>query len=191
MRLQRAADHRLTRWKNGLGETREVIAAFDPDGPAAFLWRVSMATVAADGPFSHFPGVDRSIAVMQGEGMRLNVDGADVTLLAGGEPFRFAGEADVACMLTGGATVDLNAMSRRDRWSHKLTRLNAGSQAIATGKAGLSVLVFNAAANVRFADTATGVEQFDAIVDIAPGDRIEIDGATALDVFLIEFDQSR
>lgn len=191
MKLLRAADHRLTRWKNGLGETREVAAATDPNDPAGFLWRVSMATVAADGPFSHFPGIDRTIAVMQGDGMRLTVDGADVMLSHGGKPFSFAGEATVTSFLTGGTTIDLNAMSLRSGLTHRMTRLDMASGATVTAKADVSVLVFNSAANVSFAGQSAQVERFDAIAGIASGGQITIDGGPALDAFLIEFDQLR
>ncbi len=40
----------VTPWKNGGGETREIICVPAPDAP--FLWRASIATLQADGPFS-------------------------------------------------------------------------------------------------------------------------------------------
>ncbi|MFN9927385.1 MAG: HutD family protein, partial [Phenylobacterium sp.] len=57
--LLRAADRLAVPWKNGGGITRELAvwppgASFDD-----FVWRVSMAEVHQDGPFSSFPGVDR------------------------------------------------------------------------------------------------------------------------------------
>ncbi len=36
-----------------------------------FLWRVSIADVERDGPFSRFPGIDRTIVLLEGAGMRL------------------------------------------------------------------------------------------------------------------------
>lgn len=191
MLLLRAADHRLTRWKNGMGETREVIALPDPENPAGFLWRVSMATVAADGPFSHFPGIDRSIAVMQGHGMRLDVDGAQVELPNRGAPFSFAGEANVSSILIDGPTVDLNAMSLRSSWSHKMTRLDAAPTVEVIGRAAVSVLVFKGPATLNIGSGDQQVEQFDALASVAPGDGITVTGAPAIDAFLIEFDQLR
>lgn len=173
-----------------MGETREVIALADPDNPAGFLWRVSMATVAADGPFSHFPGIDRTIAVMQGQGMRLIVDGEKADILNCGAPFSFAGEADVQSVLIGGPAIDLNAMSLRSGWSHKMTRLGGRTIEI-TGKATVSVLVFNGPATLNIGVDDQQVEQFDALADIQPGDRIEITGAPEIDAFLIEFGQLR
>ncbi|HEU4539125.1 MAG TPA: HutD family protein, partial [Polyangiaceae bacterium] len=58
-------------WKNGGGTTRE-IAAMPPDaGTSGFAWRVSVAEIARPGPFSAFPGVDRQIVLLAGEGVRL------------------------------------------------------------------------------------------------------------------------
>ena len=56
-------------WKNGGGETAE-IAVF-PEGACYddFHWRLSMARIAADGPFSTFPNVDRTLALIEGNGM--------------------------------------------------------------------------------------------------------------------------
>ena len=63
------------RWKNGGGETAEI--AVSPPGAAldAFDWRLSMAKVETDGPFSAFPGIDRTLAILEGEGIRLSVGG--------------------------------------------------------------------------------------------------------------------
>ena len=48
-----------TPWKNGGGATRE-LACWPPGaGIDAFDWRVSVASVAASGPFLAYPGVDR------------------------------------------------------------------------------------------------------------------------------------
>ena len=73
----RAAEHRHMPWKNGLGATIE-IAVFPADaGLAEFEWRVSMATVANDGAFSGFEGIDRTLTVLGGDGLSLVVDHAE------------------------------------------------------------------------------------------------------------------
>jgi uncharacterized protein len=68
MEVRRHQDYRRMPWKNGGGETAE-IAVF-PEGATLddFDWRISMATVSADGPFSLFPGVDRTLSVLEGDG---------------------------------------------------------------------------------------------------------------------------
>ena len=62
-KLLRNSDHRRMPWKNGGGETVEVIVHPEGASLSDFGWRVSMATVASDGPFSVFPGIDRTLAV--------------------------------------------------------------------------------------------------------------------------------
>jgi hypothetical protein len=55
VKLLLAEDYHLVPWKNGGGVTREVAACYPQGGDGQdFLWRVSIATVAGNGPFSHF-----------------------------------------------------------------------------------------------------------------------------------------
>ena len=89
-----------------------------------FEWRVSMATVAADGPFSVFPGIDRTLAVLDGKGIRLAVDGKTaVELTQSTAPFSFAADADVDARLVDGPITDLNIMTRRGRLRHSVRSL--------------------------------------------------------------------
>ena len=104
-------------WKNGGGTTREIAAWPPAAGLDAFDWRLSIADIAADGPFSAFPGIDRQIVLLDGDGVRLRArDGSfDHRLATVGEPFAFAGEATVEATLLGGPTRDFNVMTRRGR----------------------------------------------------------------------------
>jgi hypothetical protein len=111
----RAADRAAAAWKNGGGVTREVAA-----GPAGapldrFDWRISLAEVAAGGPFSAFPGIDRVITVVDGGGMRLTVDGAEHPVPDRYRPFAFSGDAATDCVLLDGPITDFNVMTRRGR----------------------------------------------------------------------------
>ena len=113
VRLLTPADYRSMRWKNGGGRTTE-IAAYPPDAAIdAFSWRVSIADVASDGPFSRFPGVDRTIVLLEGTGMRLTGGGRETELCTPFEPFRFSGDDAVDCTLIAGPVRDFNAMFRR------------------------------------------------------------------------------
>lgn len=112
--------YRSMPWKNGGGTTREVasgavrspLASVEPaDG---FDWRVSVADVDAGGPFSPFPGVDRVITLVEGEGMVLTVDGGSQRV-APLSPFTFSGDAATDCRLEAGAVRDMNVMTRRGR----------------------------------------------------------------------------
>lgn len=115
-RLLRAADRSPTPWKNGRGVTTEI--AVDPPGAgfADFAWRVSTALVAVDGPFSVFPGVDRVLGVLDGEGLVLEIEGcAPVRLGPDDPPHAFPGDAPTYGRLVGGPITDLNLMLRRGR----------------------------------------------------------------------------
>ena len=111
-------------WKNGGGETRELAVAPPGAGLDDFDWRISCAQVAAGGPFSAFAGVDRSLALLDGAGLRLECsDGATHLLSADSAPLAFAGELAVSATLPGGPVGDFNLMTRRARWTHQLQRL--------------------------------------------------------------------
>lgn len=110
-------------WKNGGGETIELAVAPPGAGLDDFDWRISCARVAAGGPFSAFPGVDRSLAVLDGAGLRLACgDGATHSLTVDSAPLAFAGELAVEATLLGGPVGDFNLMTRRGRWRHRLAR---------------------------------------------------------------------
>ncbi len=130
------ADHRRVPWKNGGGVTTELAVepiGDLPDGQGGggqdrFLWRVSIADVVEPGPFSAFAGYDRLIAVVEGEGMRLSVDGAPPVERRRMEPaFAFPGEAPVWCEPTAGPIRDVNLMLDRASATGSLTLLVGGS----------------------------------------------------------------
>ncbi|MCX5201854.1 HutD family protein [Streptomyces sp. NBC_00237] len=114
MKLLRAADRSAVPWKNGGGITREIAARPEGAGSADFGWRVSLAEVAADGPFSAFPGVDRVLTMVEGEGMDLTLEGVGPRRVdARFVPQRFPGDVPTGCRLLGGRVVNLNVMHRR------------------------------------------------------------------------------
>jgi environmental stress-induced protein Ves len=112
-------------WRNGGGLTHEI--ATHPEGSAldAFDWRVSIAEVARDGPFSRFPGIERTITLIDGAGMRLASRDRDVLIHTPFEPYSFAGEELVDCLLLSGPIRDFNAMIRRDRAQGQVTVVRA------------------------------------------------------------------
>ena len=108
------ADYVRKPWKNGGGVALDLHVEPAGAGMDAFDWRASIALVHARGPFSHFPGVDRTIVLLAGTGMRLDSATwhADMTTLF--EPVHFPGEMAISCTLTNGPTRDFNLMVRRD-----------------------------------------------------------------------------
>jgi hypothetical protein len=122
-RVIRAAECRRMPWKNGGGATTEICVHPPGAGLIDFGWRVSMATVASDGPFSAFPGIDRTLTVLDGDGLRLTIGAAapvDLTPLSA--PLAFAADAPTHATLIGLPVTDLNVMTRRGAWHHAVTR---------------------------------------------------------------------
>lgn len=114
-RVIAAADYQRERWRNGAGWTRQVHAQASADPAHAWDWRLSIAEIEADAPFSVFPGVERELVLLQGEGLRLRFeDGATHTLLPPHDRLRFAGERALVGELVDGPTLDFNLMWRRD-----------------------------------------------------------------------------
>ncbi|MER8046704.1 HutD family protein [Streptomyces sp. NPDC094032] len=112
------------RWRNGGGATREIVAR--PSATEEFRWRASVADIDADGPFSPFPGVDRTLTLLTGDGVRLTCPGQfDRLLTRVGEPFAFSGDLNLTAELPGGPCWVLNIMTRRDRWTARVARASA------------------------------------------------------------------
>lgn len=107
-------------WKNKLGETKE-ISRFPLDSDE-FLWRVSIASVVSDGPFSNFPGVERCIVVLpstefSGKGLRLSTQRPNQEVkthtIKELQPFVYSGESTTRAELIDFPVADFNVMTRR------------------------------------------------------------------------------
>ncbi|MBL8575777.1 MAG: HutD family protein [Mesorhizobium sp.] len=123
MHILRKEQYTRMPWKNGGGETAEI--AVYPAGASVedFGWRISMATVASDGPFSLFPGIDRTLSVLEGEGMVLDIEGQEpVTLTPASAPLSFPADVPTSAQLLGGPITDLNVMTRRANVVHRVER---------------------------------------------------------------------
>lgn len=107
------AAQRVMPWKNGGGSTREVAVACAAAAASGFSWRISVGTVASDGPFSMFPGVDRLLWLLRGDGLVLDIAGRSVRLDRPLQRCDFPGEAPVQARRIGGPVEDLNVMVDR------------------------------------------------------------------------------
>ncbi len=101
------------RWKNNLGWTREIFRSPDNDD---YDWRVSIAEIDHDCAFSAFPGHDRVLVLLEGNGMRLRFSGGElIELSPPRDRIRFRGEDELNCELLDGPTRDFNLIWKRDR----------------------------------------------------------------------------
>ncbi len=129
MRQIRRSDLTAQPWKNGGGLTWEIATFPEGAGFEDMLWRLSMAEVASDGGFSAFAGIDRTLTVLSGGGMVLDfAQGGSVALDTSAPPLSFPGEAVVSARLNAGPIVDLNIMTRRGAWSHRVETVAAGER---------------------------------------------------------------
>jgi environmental stress-induced protein Ves len=159
--LLRLADQRVVPWRNGSGVTREV--AIDPDGATdAFRWRVSMAEVRSDGPFSRFPGVDRSLWLLAGKGMLLDAGGREVRLDQPLQRFDFAGETPVHARLLDGPVRDLNVMHDRAQIAAQAEIVESGTRMVPKGTTWL-LLVLHGPMSVHACGEAFDLESGDAL----------------------------
>jgi environmental stress-induced protein Ves len=149
MKLLRQADYKRMPWKNGGGETTEIAVSPPAAGLDDFDWRISMALVKSDGPFSEFPGIDRTLGILDGNGLRLTIGGKrhDVTRTAA--PLPFAADVATDAVLMDGEITDLNVMSRRATYRHQVERLDLhGEVTLASGAAMVAVLCDTGAAEI-------------------------------------------
>ena len=123
-------------WKNGGGTTREIACWPQGAGIENFDWRVSIATIATSGPFSKFEGVDRTIMLLDGDGVALQGDGVQHRLDEALQPFAFSGDVALDCTLLGGESSDFNVMSRRERCAAQVAVI-AQTQALEAAQDGL------------------------------------------------------
>jgi environmental stress-induced protein Ves len=124
MRVLRASDYREMPWKNGGGTTTEIAVSPVGAGLEDFDWRISMARVDGGGPFSLFSGIDRTLSILEGEGIVLSVGGRiPIELTVRSEPLPFPADEETHAVLIGGPVTDLNVMTRRGRVTHTVERI--------------------------------------------------------------------
>ena len=165
-------------WKNGGGITTEI--AIGPAGATLdnFDWRVSVACIETAGPFSSFSGIDRTLAVLSGAGLTLDIEGrAPLLLHAADNGVAFPGELRVVARLEGAMVKDVNVMTRRERCHHLFERVEVvesgrihcqGDSMLVLLVAGAGVVVSVAAAQ------ALRLQTYDAILSNAGEDDFSV-----------------
>jgi uncharacterized protein len=151
-----------TAWKNGAGFTREIAVSPAGAGLDAFEWRLSLARIERDGPFSTFPGVDRLIAIVEGEGVELVFeDATPIVLRQGMSPSGFPGEASVWARLCDGPATALNIMTRRGKVRASLTLVDLIAPLEIAPREGVGLLL--ALEGAARLETPNGVRQLRAM----------------------------
>jgi environmental stress-induced protein Ves len=148
-----ANEYRRERWRNGLGWTREIHAQAMAGSPGDWAWRLSIAEIEQDAPFSAFPGIDRELVLLAGNGLRLRFDDGEVRdLHPPHDKLRFAGERAVTGELLDGPTQDFNLMWRRDLFDAQLWHRPLVGPMVVFAEPGTMWAVHLLAGQARFAD---------------------------------------
>ena len=174
-------------WKNGGGTTTEIAVHPEGAGLDNFEWRVSMARVETDGPFSAFPGVDRTLAVLDGHGIALEVKGEKpVTLDSASKPHIFPADMQTSAALVAGPITDLNVMTRRGSWSHAVERVVARTplHVALTGTVTL-VLVATGAADIRLSGERATLSDRDCLWVGGAGEELGVEPHGACELLVI------
>jgi environmental stress-induced protein Ves len=178
--ILRAADYRREPWRNGAGWTRQVHAQASRTPGNDWDWRLSIAEITAEAPFSAFPGIDRELVLLHGNGLRLCFDDGEVhDLLPPHDRLRFAGERALTGGLLDGPTEDFNLMWRRDAIDAQLWhRPLVGSMAV-FAEPGETWALHLLAGSARFGDDS-------ALGELATGDTALLPGGDARRRYLLD-----
>lgn len=148
-------DYRIMPWRNGQGTTVEI--AIDPPGQSSqssqtqFNWRLSIATIGISGPFSAFPGYDRTLVPLAGGAVTLTHEipgqsppnpptSGPLKLF---QPYRFSGDWQTSCDVTDNMARDFNVMTNR-QWGKTDVHskiIPADDQVVVTSNANIAFLV--------------------------------------------------
>lgn len=143
-----ASGYRRERWRNGLGWTHEILRL-----PARGEWqlRLSVAEVDQSSAFSPFPGIEREIVLLEGEGMQLQfADGETVRLAPPHGRLRFDGGRSLIGTPLAGPTRDYNAMWQRAALQAQLFHRPLQGSMLFTTEADVAWSLYLLAGQARF-----------------------------------------
>lgn len=128
IQIIRYQDCESSLWKNGGGSTKQLLIWPKGADLSNFDFRISIATISSNGPFSLFNGIDRKLCILGGAGVRLNIKGNDIeqseeiVLRPNDPPFCFSGETIIESMLLDKEVLDFNVMTKRKSYNSYLER---------------------------------------------------------------------
>jgi len=193
LQLIPANEYRRERWRNGQGWTREIATGRMPGTPEScpWDWRLSIAEIEHDGPFSAFPGCDRVLVLLTGNGMQLDfADGIQAELSPPHGRIAFAGEQSLECRLLDGPTTDFNAIVQRERCTMQVFHRPLVGSMVFFAEAGVlwAIHLMGGRATVKSSDAAVSFNAGDTVLlDNVAGDaatRSILDGGG--DVLLVK-----
>jgi len=174
MRILRATDRKAVPWKNGGGTTSEIAVFPANAGFDDFGWRISIADIVRGGPFSQFPGIDRTLAMLKGRVSLFIAGRAAIDLSVDAPPVEFPGDVATGAELIGEMATDLNVMTRRDVFTARVTRRSCGEAIGASA---------DAVATFLFPVTAATLRDPVADVPLVPRDAVFLPAGESADLY--------
>ncbi len=133
-------------WKNGKGITQEL--AYSGSNVDSFDWRLSMAPVISSGEFSDFKHYDRTLVLINGNGLTLDHDsGQQDVLNQRFDMAHFDGGWRTNAKLHDGDILDFNVMTRQNKCRSKVTVLDGLKSHQLSVSAGL-LLIYSVESNI-------------------------------------------
>ena len=173
LKLLRDGTYDRKPWKNGGGITEDVWLYPEGASHDDFDIRLSLAEISQDGPFSSFPGIDRTITLVGGDPFVLAFGNGESHRLDRLVPLSFDGVLKPHSRLDGEPSRDFNVMTRRGRWTHQVTvHRDGGSMSLELEAGDVAVL-----------HAVTGSWQAGAngnVVEAGPRDTVIAKGETGL-----------
>lgn len=113
-----------TPWKNGKGTTRQIIRYPEDSTLDDFIFRVSIASVTETGPFSSYPKIDRSLAVLEGSDLELNLNNKIILFIPQNTIIHFDGVDKAVVTACPNDVLDFGVMSRQGLAIHTLEKMS-------------------------------------------------------------------
>jgi environmental stress-induced protein Ves len=113
-------------WNNGGGMTLDVWLWPEAASQDGFDIRLSLASIDTDGPFSSFPGIDRTITLVGGAPFVLEFGDSRAQHMEFLQPFRFDSVQTPSSRLNEGAASAFNVMTRQGKWTHRVSIVHGG-----------------------------------------------------------------
>jgi uncharacterized protein len=109
------ADYQTKPWKNGKGTTHDILILPEGSNHDSFDLRFALSPIVETAVFSSFPGADRVITVVEGEGLDLQFQTQIEHLSQYQSHYFDTGLDPIGTPLTGPVRV-INVMARRGVW---------------------------------------------------------------------------
>ncbi|WP_171021575.1 HutD/Ves family protein [Parasedimentitalea maritima] len=123
-------------WKNGGGTTHELGQRVEA---GELIWRLSLANIEKDGPFSIFPGLCRIHTIVAGQGLCLSGDG-NTLLVKPFQPVSFDGGLKLEAQLADGPCRAFNVIFDPRRVQATAHLHTTGTMTVDVGEHALFVL---------------------------------------------------